>query len=129
MTEQQNTPPPEKIPMPVHNPLVQAGVSLHACLDPFGEHLDLESFAEDLAQTLAIENIESLSNTRAILALQARVLDALFNRLLLGGLARKGINGECLRHALHAQRQCAQTIEKLKKLTITEKSTTEHKDV
>lgn len=82
------------------------------------ETLNIHKLCNELEITLAIENIEHDSDAATLLATQARVLDALFHFFARKGLEseiRGNDSNDAMNHSLRAQRQCAITVDKLKR--------------
>jgi histidinol-phosphate/aromatic aminotransferase/cobyric acid decarboxylase-like protein len=99
---------------PAH-PVSQATAALYASLGPLREHLEVNRLADDLADALIADRIGDLADSAVLLAMQARVLDAAFNRFTALAMLPDHANIELLRTALQVQRQCAGTIDKLKR--------------
>lgn len=77
---------PEIFGLPVH----QAASSLSECLKPYQrEKTSLSDMAEELRRVLYVEEIfDECGSLDALLVTQARVLDSVFNRVLVNALER-----------------------------------------
>jgi hypothetical protein len=102
------------------HPLVVGGASLHQTLEPFSAAFKAEDICSYLTDAICHEDIDGLADPAAMLAVQSRVLDAVFNRFLL--VAVKNIdqhnfksNAQYLKIALQAQRQSRDAIAVLRK--------------
>jgi hypothetical protein len=115
MTENTATTPEKNKDISPAHPVSQAAAALYASLGPLREHLDLNQLADDLADALIADRIGDLADSAVLLAMQARVLDAAFNRFTALAMLPDHANVELLRTALQVQRQCAGTIDKLKR--------------
>lgn len=101
---------------PDNLPLLQAAQSLCACMpDPIREKADMNILVNMLFNSLSTENHYGTYDTEIFLMLQARVLDAAFNNILVASKPGADVNLERFELALTTQRQSHRTIETLKK--------------
>jgi hypothetical protein len=82
----ENVDTPEIFGLPVH----QAASSLSECLKPYQrDKTSLTDMAEELRQTLYVEEIfDECGSLDALLVTQSRVLDGVFNRVLVNALEK-----------------------------------------
>lgn len=99
------------------HPLTQAAAALHICSHPLSAEIDINTLAEELERALIADKIDDPDEAEAILAAQSRVMNAAFTRLLIHAFPReRRPDIKTARAAFTAQRQCALTIDKLKRL-------------
>lgn len=92
-------------------PVNHAAHSLKALTIPAMPDFTLKQAVRELADSMHVESIHPLANTtRTLLIAQARVLDSLFNRLVIVAQDRPYVDNDRVDLALRAQRQCCQTI-------------------
>jgi hypothetical protein len=101
---------------PFH-PLSGAMASLYSTAQAVMAPEHLEALAGDLAAAMVADGIDDVHDSALILALQARVLDNLFNRFVMLAFQKpdKYPHVESIRLALMAQRQSAVAVERLKR--------------
>lgn len=94
-------------------PVLQAACSLHQSVHFHHPHLSLDDMVNDLQSSLYLEKAGDMD---LLLVTQARVLDSIFNRLVLTSLAKGEMDERRMQTALQLQRQCRQTIEALRRV-------------
>lgn len=107
-----------------YHPLTQATTAIHMVIDPKnddGEYLyggrtreELEALAQEILDTMEHQRIRELGDPALVYIAQARVLDAVFNRFVTLAFApTENPDLDKVKFALMAQRQCADTLNKL----------------
>ena len=98
------------------HPFTLASASLFRCNQAAAEHASIEELVAELSAAMIADGIPSIADSGLMLATQARVLDSIFNRLIMSAFKQPSCYSEdALRLAFMAQRQSAHTIDKLKK--------------
>jgi hypothetical protein len=123
MTDEPETAPtqPPSTPNPPEHPFRSAAVSIRACA-PGNQLPDIDDLADRLERALYSDCIYDPDDSAALLTVQARTMDALFHSLLQLAMKPKWPNEDYLRLAIHAQRQSALTIDRLKRQHSREKA-------
>ncbi len=117
--EQENPADSTHMGLPARHPLSLAVSALEECLSFRDEH-EVHDLASMLDSALRSENFGDPDDPAAMLAAQSRVLDAVFNTMLIKGMGREKnyYDHDYIAAALKAQRQCRQTFDTVKKRTI-----------
>ena len=101
------------------NPMAIGAVSLRQTLEPFEKAITTEDLTSYLTEAICHEDIMGFNDPAAMLAVQSRVLDAMFNRFVMKSVNYTGrdkqSNTQYLKIALQAQRQSRDTITALRK--------------
>lgn len=106
---------------PPEQPFINAAASIRACA-PAHNLPDIEALADRLERALYSDCIYDPDDSAALLAVQARTMDALFHALLQLGMRPQWPNQDYLHIAIQAQRQSALTIDRLKRQHSREKA-------
>lgn len=93
------------------HPMVLGACTMSQILKPFESQLKAGDLASDLAAALDHADLDGFADDEAMLVVQSRNLDVLFNRMLIGAFnAGSEKFMPFMQVALQAQKQCRRTV-------------------